>query len=103
MMPGKIVSRNFKRTIRFSRSSSFTLRVLRRASEKAALLRSSPSVRGRGFNDIMTPSMNLMDGLHLALHVIHQQIFAESMRSSEVGFATAHLRHALHKLNQAEI
>src|ERR1700722_4808834 len=47
-MPGKMVSSGQLRslTARFSRSSSFTLRVCKRCSENG-LVRSSPSVRGR--------------------------------------------------------
>src|SRR5882672_483923 len=46
MMPGNIVSPERSRTIRFSRSSSFTLRARSLCSEKVLFL-SSPRVRGR--------------------------------------------------------
>src|ERR1700761_1080839 len=46
-MPGKMVSLLLSRAIRFSRNSSFTLRVFRRASENSLLLSSSPKGWGR--------------------------------------------------------
>src|SRR5438105_2728802 len=39
----------------------------------------------------------------LARHVIHQQILAEIVGSSEVGLAAAHLRNFLHKLHQPQL
>jgi len=45
----------------------------------------------------------LVDGLDLLLHVIHQQILAQCVGSSEVGFATAHLCDLLHELDEPVI
>ena len=42
-----------------------------------------------------------MDGFGFAGHVIHQQVLPECVRRSEIGFAAAHFRDLLHKLNQS--
>src|SRR6185312_8457407 len=38
-----------------------------------------------------------------ALHVVHEEIFAESLRAGEVGFASAHLRDLMDKLDEAGV
>ena len=35
--------------------------------------------------------VGLVDGLHFAGHVVHEQVLSQRLRSCEVGFATAHL------------
>ena len=49
------------------------------------------------------PSRLLVNSFGLPGHVIHQQVLAEGVRSGEVSFAAAHLRHLLHKLHQAVV
>ena len=56
-----------------------------------------------GVGHFLKRQLFLMNGLHLARHVIHQQILAERLGSGEVGFAAAHLRDLLDKLHQAII
>src|SRR5215472_2163783 len=65
MMPGKIDSLPRSRAIRFSRSSSFTLRVRSLCSEKELFL-SSPRVRGRFMKGLCTALYARMASL---LHV----------------------------------
>ena len=67
-----------------------------------------PKDRGGGYIPICggqerVEKANLMDGFRLPRHVIHQEILAERVWSSEIGFAAAHLSHFLDKLNQAVI
>ena len=39
-----------------------------------------------------------MNRAGFAIHVIHQQILAKGIRSREIGFAAADLRHLLHEV-----
>ncbi len=45
----------------------------------------------------------LMDGTGLAIHVVHQQILTQVVRSCEVSFAAAHLGHLLDERDQVII
>src|SRR6476661_8328680 len=83
MMPGKIVSPLRRRAIRFSRSSSFTLRVRSRCSEKELFL-SSPRVGGR-----------FMKGLWRALYRVRQPV----NRSMHMPIAAGPLARAQAHLN----
>lgn len=44
-----------------------------------------------------------MDGAGAALHVVHEEVFAQSFRTGEVGFATAHLRDLMDELHKAGV
>src|SRR6202012_5417787 len=44
-----------------------------------------------------------MDGAGLAVHVIHQQILSQGVRSGEIRLSPAQLRHFLNKVDQAVI
>ena len=47
--------------------------------------------------------MGLVDGSGFALHIIHQEVFAQRVRGGEVGLAAAHFGDLLDELHEAEV